>query len=63
MIIQKTIHTLCPNKGATKLMAVASSNVNQFQNSFIIGKSRKFSVKPVYYVPSNLFVAALPLGI
>ena len=51
-------------KGATKLMAVTSSNLNRFSKFFHHWKEKEISNKLTYYFPPHLkYVAALPVGI
>jgi len=53
-----------PKKGATKLMAVTSSNLNGFSKFFHRWKEKEISNKSTKYFPPHLkYVAALPLGI
>jgi len=51
-------------KGATKLMAVTSSNLNRFSKFFYQWKRRKFPIKFVHYFPPHRkYTAALNVGI
>jgi len=50
----------CSKKGATKLMAVTSSNLNRFSKFFHHWKEKEISNKYVHYFPPHLkYVAAL----
>ena len=58
--------TPCSNKkGATKLMAVTSSNLNRFSKFFYRWKAKEiYNNKTMCYFPPHLkYVATLPLGI
>jgi len=55
------IYTVSEKKGATLIMAITLSILDDLQNSFTDAKSSKFPTKPILGYPSHLkYVAALP---